>query len=150
MFTVLLQRQSTIMVSARRFQSVLLAVVGTLTTVVILHTIAAHTSVKLIPSFVGNHTALAGNWTLGRYVPDRIWWTSETHLEPKFAYAQYATNEQYFCNAVSFRHDPTFKDSQADDMNQLINSDLLFRFGTTADVVIMYPESWKSLVRKAI
>jgi hypothetical protein len=32
--------------------------------------------------------------------PQVPWWTTE-QLEPKFAYAQYATNLDYLCNAVS-------------------------------------------------
>ncbi|KAH7392613.1 nucleotide-diphospho-sugar transferase [Pyrenochaeta sp. MPI-SDFR-AT-0127] len=44
-------------------------------------------------------------------------------MEPHFAYAQYATDGDYFCNS-------------------LINADRLFKFGATADVVIMYPTDW--------
>ena len=90
------------MVLLRRFQSFALGVVGTLATIGFLYALAAHTSLRFIPPLSVNGTFI-GNWTktTGKYVPDRIWWTSETHLEPEFAYAQYATNEQYFCNAVS-------------------------------------------------
>ncbi|PSN71256.1 nucleotide-diphospho-sugar transferase [Corynespora cassiicola Philippines] len=101
------------MALVRRFCSLAIAVVSICLFLVLLQFFSANTSLRLV------------HHTLNPYIPENIWWTSETELEPRFAYAQYATDGTYFCNA-------------------LINSKRLWRFGVTADVVLMYPSSWDS------
>ncbi|TVY60633.1 Glucose N-acetyltransferase 1 [Fusarium oxysporum f. sp. cubense] len=49
-------------------------------------------------------------------------WTTE-QLEPKFAYAQYATNLDYLCNAI-------------------INFSLLRMYGASHDLVLIFPKDW--------
>jgi hypothetical protein len=56
-------------------------------------------------------------------------WTTE-QLEPKFAYAQYATTMDYLCNAV-------------------INFGLLGRYGAKYDLVLIYPKKWSEGVSEA-
>ncbi|KAE9571765.1 hypothetical protein CGMCC3_g12293 [Colletotrichum fructicola] len=54
--------------------------------------------------------------------PWQPYWTTE-QLEPKFAYAQYATSLDYLCNAV-------------------INFGRLRRYGAKEDLVLIHPKGW--------
>ncbi|KAF4921869.1 Glucose N-acetyltransferase 1 [Colletotrichum viniferum] len=54
--------------------------------------------------------------------PWQPYWTTE-QLEPKFAYAQYATSVDYLCNAV-------------------INFGRLRRYGAKEDLVLIHPKGW--------
>lgn len=76
---------------SRRVRSLVIATISTFVFLVLLQLVATNTSFRL------TDTA-----QLSPYIPKSIWWTSETNSEPTFAYAQYATDGTYFCNAVSF------------------------------------------------
>ncbi len=89
------------MIIARRIQSIVVSVLITLSIILLLQTFAGNASFRLISPAVGNSSHALNLTHLQKYIPDRIWWTSETALEPNFAYAQYATDGSYFCNAVS-------------------------------------------------
>ncbi|KAF2011833.1 glycosyltransferase family 8 protein [Aaosphaeria arxii CBS 175.79] len=111
------------MALVRRFQSIIIAVLSVFLLLLAFQFLAANVSFALVESGANNASIQLVHPGLRPYVPDHIWWTSETKLEPKFAYAQYATDEAYFCNA-------------------LINAKRLKEFGATADVVLMYPSDW--------
>lgn len=84
------------MALVRRFQSIAIAVVSTLLFLILLQFLVANTSIRVVPLALSNSSLPE----LRPYIPESIWWTSETKLEPRFAYALYATDEAYFCNAV--------------------------------------------------
>ncbi|KAH8665555.1 nucleotide-diphospho-sugar transferase [Ilyonectria robusta] len=72
-----------------------------------------------------NPDTLLGNSTfLGSWPGFRPSWTTE-QLEPRFAYAQYATDLDYLCNCA-------------------INFARLNMFGATYDKVLIFPEDWSS------
>ncbi|KAH7111097.1 glycosyltransferase family 8 protein [Dendryphion nanum] len=110
------------MLFVRRFQSVAVAVGSVFLFLVLFQFFAANVSFKFINSAANNGSIQLIHPSLEPFIPSRIWWTSETK-PVNFAYAQYATDEVYFCNA-------------------LINTKRLWRYGAKAEVVLMYPSDW--------
>ena len=88
--------KQTIMRLLRKFNSLFIATFATFTFLVLLRSVTTNS----YPHFTWH---LPSNASLSRhspFIPEQIWWTSETKLEPSFAYVQYATDKAYFCNAV--------------------------------------------------
>lgn len=73
--------------------------------------------------------------------PWQPYWTTE-QLEPKFAYAQYATSLDYLCNAVCSIRNLKETISTNCFVFKVINFGRLRRYGAKEDLVLIHPKGW--------